>query len=361
MHPSLVEDFLYEVHDGMCGMHSGGRSLAHRAITQGYWWPYMQADAEAYVRKCEKCQKFSPLIHLPARDLTPLTSPWPFAQWGLDIVGPIPRASGNRKFLITATDYFTKWIEAEPLVKITETEVKKFVWRNVITRFGIPRALISDNGKQFDGKKFRQFCSELKIDFYNSTPAYPQSNGQAEASNKTVLNGIKRRLERAKGKWTEELSNVLWAYRTTPRRPTGETPFALAYGLEAVIPLEVGLPTIRSEVFEELNNNQVIMRDLDLAEERREATLVRIAAYQQQLSKSYNKKVHPRKFDVGDLVLRQVTGNTQVPGEGKLGPNWEGPYKVTSMAGVGAYRLEDLEGNAIPRAWNGNNLKKFYH
>ena len=191
--------------------------------------------------------------------------------------------------------------------------------------------------------------------------AYPQSNGQAEASNKTVLNGIKRRLECAKGKWTEELSEVLWAYRTTPRRPTGETPFALAYGLEAVIPLEVGLPTIRSEVFEELNNNQVITRDLDLAEEKREATLIRVAAYQQQLSNSYNKKVHPREFKVGDLVLRQVTGNTQVPGEGKLGPNWEGPYKVTAMTGKGAYRLEDMEGKAVPRAWNGNNLKKFYH
>ena len=241
----------------------------------------MQADAETYVRKCDKCQKFSPLVHQPAQDWTPLTSPWPFAQWGLDIVGTLPQALGNKKFLIAGTDYFTKWIEAEPLVKITEVEAKKFVWKSIITRFGIPRALISDNGKQFDGKKFRKFCSELKIEFYNSTPVYPQSNGQAEASNKTVLNGIKRRLESAKGKWVEELSNVLWAYRTTPRRPTGETPFALAYGLEAVIPFEVELPTIRSEVFEELNNNQVITRDLDLAEEKREATLIRVAAYQQ--------------------------------------------------------------------------------
>ncbi|XP_028115619.1 uncharacterized protein K02A2.6-like [Camellia sinensis] len=114
---------------------------------------------------------------------------------------------------------------------------------NFITQSGIPKALISDDGTQFDEKCFREFCEELKIEFYNSTPAYPQSNGQAEASNKTILDRLKKRLEKAKGKWAEKLPNVLWAYRTTPRRSTRETPFALAYGMEAVIPLEIGMPT----------------------------------------------------------------------------------------------------------------------
>lgn len=209
----------------------------------------MQADAQKYVRQCEKCQKFAHQIHQPARDLLALSSPWSFALWGLDIVGPLPAAPGNRKFFIATTDYFTKWVEAEPLATIKEKDVKKFVWQNIVTRFGIPKALISDNGTQFDGKLFRGFCEELRIEFYNSTPAYPQSNGQAEASNKTILDGLKKRLEKAKGKWAEELPNVLWAYRTTPRRSTGETPFALAYGMEAVIPLEIGMPTIQSESF----------------------------------------------------------------------------------------------------------------
>ena len=202
--------------------------MAYQAIAQGYWWPCMQADAQKYIRRCEKCQKFAHQIHQPTRDLFPLSSPWPFAFWGLDIVGPLPAAPGNRKFFIAATDYFTKWVEAEPLATIKEKDVKKFVWQNVITRFGIPKALISDNGAQFDGKLFRGFCEELKIEFYNSTPAYPQSNGQGEALNKTILDGLKKRLEKAKGKWAEELLNVLWAYCTTPRRSTGETPFASA-------------------------------------------------------------------------------------------------------------------------------------
>uniref|UniRef100_A0A2N9GUT9 Uncharacterized protein n=1 Tax=Fagus sylvatica TaxID=28930 RepID=A0A2N9GUT9_FAGSY len=107
VHPSLVDDLLYEIHEGICGSHTGGRSLAHRAMSQGYWWPFMQSDAVRYVRKCDKCQRFAPKIHQPARELNPLSSPWPFAQWGLDIVGPLPRAPGNKKFLIVATDYFT--------------------------------------------------------------------------------------------------------------------------------------------------------------------------------------------------------------------------------------------------------------
>jgi ribonuclease HI len=108
VHLNKVRDFLFEIHEGICGSHTGGRSLAHRAISQGYWWPYMQADALKYVQECDKCQRFAPMIHQPAGELNPLSSPWPFAQWGLDIVGPLPRAPGNKRFLIAATDYFTK-------------------------------------------------------------------------------------------------------------------------------------------------------------------------------------------------------------------------------------------------------------
>ena len=116
---------------------------------------------------------------------------------------------------------------------------------------------------------------------------------------------------------------MFWAYRTTPRKSTGDTPFALAYGMVAGIPLEIGMPTIRSESFQPDLNNEAVALELDLAEERRERALIHIAAYQQELSKKYNKAVHPRLFKVGDWVLRKALGNTVVPGEGKLSANWE--------------------------------------
>ena len=108
IHPEMTESLLEELHEGICGRHTGGRSLAHRAITQDYWWPNMQREAQEYVKKCDQCQQFAPSIHQPGRILNLLSSPWPFAQWGLDIIGPFPKAVGNRKYLLVGTDYFTK-------------------------------------------------------------------------------------------------------------------------------------------------------------------------------------------------------------------------------------------------------------
>ena len=131
-----------------------------------------------------------------------------------------------------AVDYFTKWAEAEAeaLVNIRDVDVKKFVWKNIVTRFGVPDSLISDNGLQFDSRAFCEFYSDLSIKNRYSTPAYPQGNGQAEAINKIIVNGLKKRLDDAKGKWAEELPSVLWAYQTMPRRSTIETLFSLTYG-----------------------------------------------------------------------------------------------------------------------------------
>ena len=107
---------------------------------------------------------------------------------------------GNRRFVLVAVDYFTKWVEAEALANIWDVDVKNFVWRNIVTRFGVPKSLVSDNGLQFDSRAFREFCSDLGIKNKYSTPAYPQSNGQTEATNKAIMNGLKKRLEGMKGR-----------------------------------------------------------------------------------------------------------------------------------------------------------------
>uniref|UniRef100_A0A2N9FKE2 Uncharacterized protein n=1 Tax=Fagus sylvatica TaxID=28930 RepID=A0A2N9FKE2_FAGSY len=198
---------------------------------------------------------------------------------GFDIVGPLPRAPKNKRFLITAIDYFTKWVDAEPLSNIRDVDAKRFLWKNVVTHFGIPWAVISDNGTQFESRTFKGFCSELGIKNFFSSPGYPQSNGQAEVSNKIILSGIKKKLEEAKGKWVEELPSILWTHMTTARKSTGETPFALAYGVEAVIPLEVDIPTTRTTDFNVETNENNLRKDLDLLEERRDLATVRLASF----------------------------------------------------------------------------------
>ena len=116
-----------EVHEGICGNHSGSRSLVHKLVRAGYYWPTMQKDAKDYVKACDKCQRFSNIIRQPTEEMTPMTTPWPFAQWGLDIMGPFPTAVRQLKFLVVGIDYFTKWVEAEALATITEKNVRSFV------------------------------------------------------------------------------------------------------------------------------------------------------------------------------------------------------------------------------------------
>ncbi|KAL0413179.1 UNVERIFIED_CONTAM: hypothetical protein Sradi_1519600 [Sesamum radiatum] len=139
-----------------------------------------------------------------------------------------------------AIDYFTKWVEAEPLSRITETKVRKFIWKNFIYRFGLPREIISDNERQFQGKLLREWCKGLRLKQRFTSVAHPQSNGQVEVTNRILVQGIKRRLERVGGNWVEKLTSVPWAYWTTPRGPTGESPFTLVYGTEAIILAELG-------------------------------------------------------------------------------------------------------------------------
>ena len=152
------------------------------------------------MKKCDQCQRFTPNIHQPGGVLNPLSSLQPFTQWGLDIVGPFSKAAGNRRWFLVDIDYFTMWVETKPLANIRDVDAKRFVWKNIVTRFGIPHTLILDNGLQFDSKAFRRYCCELGITNRYSTPAYPQGNWQAEAVNKVILNGLKKRLYDAKGK-----------------------------------------------------------------------------------------------------------------------------------------------------------------
>ena len=175
------------------------------------------------------------------------------------------------------------------------------------------------------------------------------------------MSGLKKRLDNAKGRWVEELPHVLWAYRTTPRRSIGETPFLMSYGAEAVILIETGFPTLRTQSFNPSNNNELLERSLDLIEERRESAMVQLAYYQHKLKQSYDAKVKLRPLELRDLVLGKVLGTAKNPAWGKLGPNWEGPYRITSVAGIGAYFLEDLDKCVMPRPWNVNNLRMYYY
>ena len=162
------------------------------------------------------------------------------------------------------------------------------------------------------------------------------------------MNGFKKRLDKAKRKLVEELSHFFWTYRTTPRRSIRETPFSMTYGAEVIIPLEIGFPTLRTISFTSSNNDRLLGKSLDLIEEQKENVMVQLAYYQHKLKQGYDANVKLRPLALGDLVLRKVLGTAKNPAWGKLRPNWEGSYRITSVVRIGAYYLEDLDENVIP-------------
>jgi hypothetical protein len=244
-------------------------------------------------------------------------------------------------------------------VNITGNQVKKFVWDNIVCRFGLPGEIISDNGKQFCDNPFKDWCAQLNITQHFASVKHPQTNGLVERANRSLGEGIKARLDRHKGKWVEELSHVLWAHRTSIKTSTGDTPFSLVYGTEAVIPAEIGMPTIRTAEVNVMTNDEERRIDLDLLEERRERAAIREAKAKAKMKKYYDARVRHTSFKPGDFVYR-ANDASHAEDTGKLGPKWEGPYEVTDALGNGAYRLRNMDGHELQRTWNICNLKRCY-
>ncbi|GJZ00596.1 reverse transcriptase domain-containing protein [Tanacetum coccineum] len=319
--PLQANYVLREIHEGSCSMHAGTRSVVAKALRIGYYWPTMQKDAGALIRACQDCQVHKHVPRNPQQNLTSITSRWSFYKWGIDIVGPFSEGPGKVKFLIVAMDYFTKWIESKPVATITSNQIKKFAWDNIFCRFGLPRDIISDNGKQFRDNPFKDWrrnkseigCKEQEVD------------GRDFSCSMGIPHHDK----------------------------------ILTYETEAIIPAKIGIPTLRIVEVDLVQNNEALVINLDLLEERREQAAIREAKSKARMENYYNSKVKNTSFKPGDLVYRNNDAS-HTKDTWKLGPKWEGPYEVTEALGKGAYKLRDHDGKQLPRTWNVSNLKKCY-
>ncbi|GJQ91605.1 reverse transcriptase domain-containing protein [Tanacetum coccineum] len=278
--PLQVKYVIKEIHEGSCSMHAGPRSVVAKATRLGYYWPTMHQDAREMIRTCKDCQIHRPVPRNTQYKLTPITAPWLFYKWGIDIAGPFPEGPGKVKFLIVALDYFTKWIEAKAVATITGNQVKTFVWDNIVCRFSLPREIISDNG-------------------------------QTEA-------------------WVRE-SRHAWAKETR-------------IGTEAVIPVEIGMPIYRTAAIDVVHNDEELRLNIDLLEEKREHTAICEAKAKRKMTKYYNARVRGVTFRPGDFVYHSNDASHAVAGgklgpkwEGPyevtkaLG---DGAYKLRSMDGA---------------------------
>jgi len=244
-------ELLRDIHAGACGHHAAPCTLVGKAFRKGFYWPTAVADATEIVRTCEGCQFYARQTHLPAHALQTIPITWPFVVWGLDLVGPLQKLPGGYTHLLVAIDKFSKWIEARPIIKIKSEQAVQF-FTDIIYRFGVPNSIIMDNGTQFTGKNFLEFCNDYNIRVDWSAVAHPQTNGQVERANGMILQGLKPRifnkLNKFGRKWLTELPSVIWSLRMTPSQATSFSPFFLAYGAEDVLPidLEYGSPRLKA-------------------------------------------------------------------------------------------------------------------
>ena len=210
---------LNEIHSGTCGHHASSRTIVDKAYRVGFYWPRANEMAKDIVHKCEGCQFYSNMSHKPASALKTIPLVWPFAVWGLDMVGPFKTGRSGFTHLLVAVDKFTKWIEAKPIKSLDSSTAITFI-REPTFRYGVIHSIIIDNGSNFGYDEFRAFCASQGTWVDYASVAHPQSNGQAERANGLILQGLKPRLMRdlkhAAGAWVTELPSVLWGLRTTP-------------------------------------------------------------------------------------------------------------------------------------------------
>uniref|UniRef100_A0A2N9IKL0 Uncharacterized protein n=1 Tax=Fagus sylvatica TaxID=28930 RepID=A0A2N9IKL0_FAGSY len=305
---------IQEMHAGLMGAHANGPFLARKIMRAGYYWLTMERDCIRHVQTCHKCQMYQNSKNAPPQYLHTMASPWPFSAWGMDVIGAItPKASNGHEFILVAIDYFTKW-----------------------------KMLITDNASNLNNRMMDQLCQQFKIQHHNSAPYRPKMNGAVEAANKNVKKILSKMTETYKD-WHEHLPYALCAYRTSVRTSVGATPYSLVYGMEAVLPVEVEIPSLR------------ILSQTQLEEaEWAQATL-----YQRRIERAYNKKARPRTFQPGDLVLKKRNMALSDP-RGKFAPSYEGPYVVKKAFSGGAIILADMDGEEFRSPINSDSVIKYH-
>jgi hypothetical protein len=214
-----AQELMQEFHGGICGGHFAPTATTHKIIRVGFYWPSVFKDSYATVRKCISCQQFSGKMKRSAMPLQPIYVEQPFTQWGLDVIGPInPKSSKGNIYILTATDYFTKWKEAVALKRVDSEELIKFLKDNILSRFGVPEKFITDNGSIFIGSKFTEFCGEYGIVMGQSSNYYPQGNGLVESTNKTLIHILKKTIDQNQKNWHLKLTDALWESKNDSER-----------------------------------------------------------------------------------------------------------------------------------------------
>ena len=258
INPSEVRVILEGCHSDPCGGHFAGEATARKALLAGYWWPSLFKDAHEFTRRCDPCQRVDKPTPTMAMLLIPLLALAPFEKWGLDFVGPIapPTRYGRKRYILVATDYATKWAEAAATKTDDAATVAKFLYENIISRYGCPKELVSNRGTHFLNKTIEELTTRFLIKHRKTSPYHPRANGQTEKTNGILCGILTKTIAGSLTDWDDKLWAALWAYRTAYKVTTQFTSFHLVYGQEAIFPIEFEIPSLRVAIDHRLGETE---------------------------------------------------------------------------------------------------------
>ncbi|GJT84282.1 putative nucleotidyltransferase, ribonuclease H [Tanacetum coccineum] len=331
-------EIIKHCHTGPTGGHYGAYITTRKVFESGFYWPTIFKDSATYVRECDACKKAGNISSRNQMPMTNILVSEVFDIWGINFMGPFP-SSRNNKYILVVVDYISNWVEAEALPTNDARVVVRFI-RRLFSRFGIPKALISDRGTHFCNSLLEKTFKKYGVTHRLATPYHPQTSGQTKNTNRAIKRILERTVNGNRKEWEDKLDDALWAFRTAYKAPIGSTPFRIVYGKACHLPLEMehkaywALKEVNVDLDATGKHRFLQLNQLD---ELRTEAYEHSRAYKERTKRWHDSKIMDKEFQDGEEVLVFNSRLKLFPG--KLRTRWYGPYMVSKVYPYGTVKV----------------------